>query len=479
MGSFRGSYYRLEKIVDRNGNELRYTYWHEAGRGGTEKSLNTVPAHISTYHQSPEGQSDVESRRLTFTYTNLGGSGGPLRLKSVVAPLNRAHEYLYTGEGLLSEVVKSAVTDPGLPEGSAPVTPSVKFTYRTTPQLPRAIVNFSGINWGAPGDELIRWTLPETITDARGHETTFAYEFELTPTAIRSNGGLPVGLYEEKPYLTTVTTVDGAATFETVGQRTHASATTRVTDTRGVETTYDFDGQIIEAPTDQGYALVIDRFTRAVDVTGPDGAKQAKTVTYRYTGDVNGNLTEVEDMSGNVVRFGYDSGDADDPYNAKPYGNKYGTQYAIRGQPASSTLAAGELNLTTDYRYDTTFNKLVEQTDAEGVVTRYTLDGNGNRTVMTEAFGSPVQGTTVYDYFTGLDADGAADGRLYTPGFVTRTTDPDGRVTEFVPNQHGNVEYTVVKGHTDEDLTPLDATSAFTNISTRTPSGSSPAASRT
>jgi YD repeat-containing protein len=49
-------------------------------------------------------------------------------------------------------------------------------------------------------------------------------------------------------------------------------------------------------------------------------------------------------------------------------------------------------------------------------------------------------------------------------GFMTRQTDPDGRITEYKPNDLGNLEYTLVEGLPGEDLTKLDSSSPFGSL---------------
>ena len=101
----------------------------------------------------------------------------------------------------------------------------------------------------------------------------------------------------------------------------------------GNATTYQFTGQTAPAPNDLGYAVVMGEVSRSVSVTDADGASQTKTVTFKFSNDINGNLTEVVDMSGNKVRYVYTSGEAGDPYDATPFEGQYGTYYALRGQP--------------------------------------------------------------------------------------------------------------------------------------------------
>ena len=441
---------RIDRIVDRNGNELRYAY---GGIGGTALANATVPTAI----YDPATTGSATPRRIDFGYT---GVAGETRLSSVTDPLGRTIDYHYytsgAKAGLLREVVRPSVAGP---DGTAS-RPTVTFDYDVDPRQRRQILRDGGINDGSTG--WVEWFTPTTITDARGHVTTFDYTKRLTPTVVDKTlveGYVLVS--EVRPHVRSVTTGDGTAQFN-FEKLTHGDRVTRVTDTRGVATKYEFDADIEPSLSELGFAISVTEFRR---ITDPGGANHQ--VTYRFSGHdalpnqtnfaaLHGNLVEVEDVSGNVVRFDYDSGDSSDAFNANPYGWGIGSHYALSGNPSSSTLAYGDLNITTQYRYETVFNKLVSTTDAAGVRTEFQLDALGNRTHVTEAAGTANAATMVYDYFTGTDPDGAADGRLYTGGFVTRVTDADGRVVEYVPDALGHGAYTIVKGLAGEDLTPLD-----------------------
>jgi YD repeat-containing protein len=430
-------YARLEKIVDRNGNEIDYAY-------GSDQTLVTRMYDPTTLIA---GTSDY-ARQISFTYT---GSGVATRLASVTDPLGHEYDYEYNGDGLLTSVVKPPVADPTQPDGSPLVRPSVQFTYDAVTE-PRLVYKSSG---GDPWDskQMITWVMPATITDARGTVTSFQYAFRVVPTVIESENFHLTELFESKPRLVSATTPDGTAYFNEVS-RTIGSAVTQSVDTRGITTTYTFTGSVVPAPNDLGFAIVFTQFTRSVPVTDIDGNTQTETATFNYSADIDQDLTSVTDLSGNTVQYNYNSGDSTDPFNATPYGSYYGTDYAIFGEPSAMIMdpGTGHLNLTTQYRYDTTFNKLIEQIDPEGKITQYALDANGNRIQETDAAGTAVQAVSTFTY--------------NSHGFMTSTTDPDGRETDYLPNSLGNLQYTVVKGlvASSEDLTPLATSSPFPTI---------------
>ena len=426
------TFYLLDRIQDRNGNTLQYTYYSDAelGDGTLVKSIH-----------DPQ----TLDRRLDFEYANG-------RLIRVTDPLARAHEYEYEN-GELARVYKPDPQNPA----SRSATP-VAFTYHATNFVDRNVTDVDlSLSDCSDSNQRIKWYLPQAITDARGHTTTFTYDYQSTPTAIQAEGGLVQLLYESRPHLQSIGTADGNATF-TANFASHTARTTTVTDTRGTTNTYMFDADIALAFNDLGFALAMDTVTRTTDVPELptdhiDPHQRDPRVTYSYSGDLHGNLIAVEDVSGNQVEFIYEPNAINDPRAISAYASfedptvdagetPYGNLYEIFGQPAKSVFAAGtdpgDLNLETQYFYDTNFNKLIKQIDATGVATRYELDNRGNRTRVVEADGTGAQSTSLYAY----------DAR----GFVTRTEDPDGRVTRFEPNAYHHLQRTIVEGYASDSM---------------------------
>ncbi|HEX8521493.1 MAG TPA: fibronectin type III domain-containing protein, partial [Tepidisphaeraceae bacterium] len=460
------TYYRLERVVDRNGNELRYAYEH------TNKTLITAIYDPKLYNpalynpsNSQDGNPQGNRRRIRFQYMPIAGG---YRLTSAEDPLGRVYHYEYATEGVLNGQLM-AVRKPAVrqPTGGM-IEPRIKFDYDITVG-PHLVLKSDGSDpWDSGAS--IKWYLPKTIDDARraaaesdGNRTSFAYAFRWVPTSVRRKDDHLVVMSEQKPRLTRVSTADGDVVLD---ESYHGltGAATSITDSAGHTTSYNFTGSVIPAWTDLRFAFTMSEVRRTSTVTDANGAHSTKTVTYKYSNDINANLTEVTDMSGNKIRFEYGSDDPGDPYNQPGFfGPGFGTHYAIYDQPSRRIMDYGEgrLNLATDYRYDTTFNKLKQQIDAAGIITEYTLDEHGNRIEEIAAKNTSAQTTTHYDY----DRDKSTDG-VQADGFLYGTTDPDGRQTQYLPDVYGNVAYTIVKAGPGEDLTPLDNVKHYVNIQT-------------
>jgi RHS repeat-associated protein len=386
------------------------------------------------------------------------------RIDSVVDPLGRVTTYHYRNytelappndtfalstnpwvgaplqgiPGVLIRVDRPSVSDftestgSGVNDSATTRTPSVAFAYHIKdlrdslldPANPPAMNGQVGIN---------RYIAPKAITDARGHVTTMTYRADWFP--VNYYPALGSFVWQERIRLLTMgTAADGTATFAMAAfpnayvinpGANSIDLTTEVTDVRGVKTTCIFSQKIALVPNEVGAALYATRFERITAGAAGNG-NTGKTV-FEWSDpfglpDPNGNLTRVTDMSGNVIQFVYRSGVAGDTYdqgmtNATGALNGYynPNRYMAFNKPAKRIVDPTGLNLVTEYRYESLFNKEKEQIDAEGKRTVYVFDTKGNRTQVQEAVGTTVARSTVYAY--------AAN------GFVTQVTDPDLRIT--------------------------------------------------
>ncbi len=400
-------YFRLEQVIDRNKNEIDYTY-----KSNTIDDLTHANTVVTTIFDKAHPE-----RKLAFdiTYDIARDEGQGLdtgwRMNSVTDPLGRVTRFGFAdGANLhaqLVSVTRPAVEDPANPTGPK-VAPVVRFSYVVKDLLDITLDPFNpshgpiGVN---------RFAAPGTITDARGNVSTFTYIPKWFPTAVyASMGNVPV--WQEKLIVETEKTIDGTAKFFQ-DRRDTTRVTTHVVDTRSTSTSFDFTSSIVTGlPTNTGSAIIVDHFTRTTTMTtGP-----ALVADFTWSHDLNGNLTKVIDLSGNTIAFAYHSSLSGDPFDQPIYGGVHEDNlnpyfYQIRDKPSSRTVDPSGLALSTQYFYDTKFCKEVRTIDAEGKVTDEHLDANGNRDLLTEPLGKVTR--FAYD----------------TDGFIKQTTDPDGRVT--------------------------------------------------
>jgi len=424
------AYYSLASVTDRNGNQLRYTYYPpNTSTTGPEIDQTNLVVHTIAFvdHGHPEDNARIITINASHhsEFDENAALGIPTgrdtgwRIDSVQDPLGRVTTYAYaaipagisigglpasTLPGLLQTVTRPAVENPANPAGAL-VSPQVSFTYFVQdltdmvldPTQPPPTP--AGIN---------RYVAPATITDARGNTTSMSYNWTWFPAGYYP--ALGSATWQARIYLTSMATIDGTATFALTQLPTFAyptgsttpstlSVATSATDTRGVTTGYVFNSAITAVPNSIGAAIFVtdcERTTAGIGTTtftwaDPSGAP-----------DPNNNLVQVTDLSGHAIQFAYTSGAAGDAYDqplaaGSPL-NSFANpnHYMAFNQPATRTVVA--LGLLTQYRYDTVFNKQIEEIDAEGVISTDTLDAFGNRTALNEALGTAVARTTLYGY---------------------------------------------------------------------------------
>ena len=377
-------YYRLSQVQDRNGNTLVYQY---ASNSSLSPSSIYVKAH--------------PTQAITFAYNSSG------QVTQITDPLGRNITYRYTGDKL-TQILYPQVANPA----GGMTNPTVNYTYLDNGIIQPVYMDNQVLGCAPPLTN--RWVAPATITDANGNTTTFNYVLESQmPFGFAPNvNGSPGYLEMDRYRVQSVTTADGTAYFNTVS-RSGTAVTTEITDTRGNTTTYAFTGSIVSAPNLYGKAVAYTTLVLSYNNVN-------LSAQYNYSADTYGNLTQVKDLSGNVVQYTYGSGNSPNQ---------------IFDEPASRTVDPGGLNIVTSYQYDPTYNKLTQMTDGEGKVTQYTLDSYGNRTQMVEAYGTAVARTTQYSY------DSA--------GFMNQILDPDNRRTAMSKNSFGDLAYVTVTGFGD------------------------------
>jgi YD repeat-containing protein len=165
-------------------------------------------------------------------------------------------------------------------------------------------------------------------------------------------------------------------------------------------------------PLDRTTAFAYDGLNRLVSRSDGEGY----VTQYQY--DSVGNLIETRQALDKaatqfaVVRRYYDANSQEVAsvsaqgyltiYRYDAVGNRVGeTQYnQIVSVPADATIpasVAGDAGRTTTFAYDAA-NRLIRQTDPQGVVTAYQYDAKGNRVAQTEAAGTADARTTTYQY---------------------------------------------------------------------------------
>ncbi|MGA1813816.1 beta-1,3-glucanase family protein [Frondihabitans sp. 4ASC-45] len=344
---------------------------------------------------------------------------------------------------------------------------------------------------------------PTGLTASDGHSISLGYTGSQITTVQGSDGRVATLGYDATGHLTSITDPSG-------GKRTFAYDTTgyltTATDADGktiVTNRYDKDGRVLEQlrPGDPTEEFVYDTAHGATDVTAADGTPQ---MHYEY--DVLGRLTTVTAADGTTATRTYDASGFP-THTTDRSGAATDTTYTAAGLVSSVTRNGA----TTKYAYDTagrntkitgpsgevvsyTFtgtsriptgatlpdgsttsfdvsgSKLNASTDADGKVSKYTYDPNGNVASITTPTGDVTAytydssgrtktvtdgagKTTTYGYDDSgrqtsvTDPRGAITKTAYTPaGRVASTTDADGLITTFVYDTAGRLATTTAPG---------------------------------
>ncbi|NKZ39876.1 LysM peptidoglycan-binding domain-containing protein [Oleiagrimonas citrea] len=291
------------------------------------------------------------------------------------------------------------------------------------------------------------------VTDAAGHATKYRYDADgrLVQTE-RADGSVEQASYDADGHR--IRTVDG--------------------DGRSVVYTYDAAGRVLSRTTDpDGLALttryVYDGRGQKLSVTAPDG------MVTTYDHDADGNvMTQVEDAGDASHRNLTTTYTWDAQGRQLSVTRGSGTAqasttsytYDALGRETRQVVAAGTLDLTTDYAYDAE-GHLVRVTDPAGAKTYYAYDEAGERTYTLAPTGAPGSGkgtltrttydadgrvTSVTGFAASVDATGAdalisaspSDARTYMAGLAAQAADPQSdHVAYRVYDHDGHLRFTL------------------------------------
>jgi RHS repeat-associated protein len=459
---------RVERVEDRNGNALVYTY---------AAADDLHPAHIDdglgrsldfTY-QDVNGRaalvsvSDQRGRSITFDHKAQGADNqNRWTLRSVSDATGATSTFRYTTAGLFPQVWTDLITEVERPEGNVPyeqtyavVTLDDTRTAAVTQQSD-AYGNNMGLSYDA--DELrVTETRPDGATVVYEHFGPRGYPKSITDAAGNTTQATR---NEATNRLTSITDRMGNTTTYTYHQPTGKLAF--ITDALGNTTTFTYTGQAqtFAHPDDAKDAAFT--FYNVTDIGYGDGTTES------YTYDATGNLLTVEDRRGETQTYTYNAR-GQMLTRTNPAGGALTFTYNADGTLASSTDS--DHGVTT-YSYDgykrlvtTTLpdgssvqrtydlrNRLTAFTDELGRTATFNLDDNGNVLSTTNALSETI--TYAYDEMdrveTITDPAGGTIGIGYDDvGRPSQLTDANGNTTTVDYDLHGHIEgITDALGHT-------------------------------
>lgn len=432
----------LQKISDRNGNELVYT---DAG----------------IFHSSGES--------VQFSRDSEG------RIVAAIDPMGNTIEYAYDTTGNLISVTDQEDLTSGYSYHSDPA----HYLHTMTDSLGHQAAMYEYDADGrvtaftsALGDRFEQAYDPAafsgTFTDAKGSVTELFYNVlgnlirEVDPL-----GGETVFTYDADNNKISVTDENGNTTTFTYDDHGNMLTETDAAG-RGSTFTYDAFNKVTSAtdPLGRTTSGVYDSQGNLTGFTNPAG--QTATLSY----DVHGRIVELTDFNGNRTVYEYTAGMAPPTRIINPDGTIREYVYLWNGQIVSITDENGEVQSntydhngrlltetdpqgnTTSYTYNghllisktcplgniTTYaydnaNRIISQTDHLGGVATFTFDGNGNRLSITD----PAGNTTRFAYDTmnrlAMKTDQLNRNTLYT-------YDPTGNLIELLDRNNRRRTFT-------------------------------------
>jgi RHS repeat-associated protein len=428
---FSGSSGRLERVIDRNGNETTLAY-------GTEGRLEII--------------TDPVGRKITLAYNAEG------LVESAKDPLGHTVKYTYEGGELAS------VTEPG------ETSPRWQFKYDGSHQMTETVDG----RGGKATNEYNGSNQVVSQTDPAGHTLTFEYEPFITKITNTATGSVTVErftsedepfaitrgfgtasettellTYDEAGYVTSTTDGDGHSTsygYDVAGDRTS------MIDPDKNETKWSYDAthdvETITTPKGETTTIKRDAHGNPETISRPAPGATTQTTSYKYL--AHGELESVEDPLKRVWKYGYDS-DGDRTSETDPEGDKRTWEFNGDSQeiatvsPRGNVVGAKASEFTTKLELDAQ-GRTLKITDPLGHTTKYVYDGDGNVEAVTDgnahkttytysADNEPIEVKEPSGIVTETEYDGAnqvvgqVDGRKDTKKYVRNAV---GEVTEVV-----------------------------------------------
>jgi RHS repeat-associated protein len=449
--------------------------------GGPVK-VNEVLGLLNCACKAADRAQDYTNDPVDSAYGNLAETSTDLSVPGLGIPLDVARTYNSAtasvdgplGFGWTSNLFMS-LSQPG---GTGPVTitqeggaqvvfnPSGSGYVSAVPRDIATLIQNANGTWTFTRQAQDTYTFSSTgqligETDLNGYTTTLSYNASGQLTTVTDPAGRTLGIGWTGSNITSVTDPNVSPARVVSYDYDSAGDLTDVIDVNGGDTHYAYNSshQITNIYDPKCYAAgsacngghgVVNSYDSSGRITSQQD-QLGRTTTWSYSGDpssASGGTTAITDPEGNVTQDIYQDGLL--TQQTKAYG----------------TAAAA----TWQYVYDPTTAALVEETDPNGNMTSYSVDGNGNRVSMTDPLGrytqwtynslnevltktDPSGVTTTHSYdthgnllsvSTPLIGTGATATTTYTygnssrPGEVTATTDPDGNTSKYGYDAYGD-----------------------------------------
>ena len=451
---------RIVRVVDRNGNQLIYTYGANDQNNpiriedGLERSLDL------TYGGSLTQVTDQAGRQVSFAFDNGADNGGAPTLRSVTDPLGQTTIFAYTTvqdpynpfniyfDNIVS-VARPLGNVPYTQAYAAPVLDGM-YTVRMVEQTD-AYGNTTTLTYDPnqnqvtedrpDGNEVIYQhhsnnSLPKSMTDAAGNTVHFAKNDDEQMTSITDRFGDTTAFtyHAETGKIASITSTEGDTLAYTYTPQDQTFTNPAAANARGATEQVTFT------------------FYDLTQVNYPDGTHE----TFAY--DDRGNMTTYTDQTGRTWEYQYNdlglmtrttnptAGTTDYTYNpdgalASSTDSDVGTtsyEYDAYKRPSCVTHPDGAF---TQIAYDLN-DRVTTITDGRGGIYSYEYDANGNLVKATDPTGREAQ----YEYDLMDRMIGKTDRRGKTTEYTydemgrqAAITEPNGDTTELDYDPRGMV----------------------------------------
>jgi RHS repeat-associated protein len=441
----------LTGIIDEDGN--RYVTIAYDGSGRAISTQFAGGADLTTITYNSDGSTtvtDANGNSHTFTYTNNFGLVQMATLTGAPVPSVGGNAFTYDSNGFLASKTDF--------DGNV-----TTFTHDALGnELSRTQANGTSLARTYSATWLPNYHLPSLVTEPNGRVTNFTYDSHgnlLTKTVTAGNESREwQWTYNSAGKVLTATDPDGNVTSYTYNAQGEMASETDALGHKTVFTSYDGAGRLLSMTDPNGLVTQL-----AYD---PRGRLISRNIGGEITSldyDLAGNLIKLTMPDSSFKSFVYDQA-----HRLTHIFDALNNQLAFtldgngNRTNASAYDPSGNLTQTRSFAYDDV-NRLLKEIGAEGQITSYDHDPEGNLLSATDPLGDETQfsfdalnrriqsinalgGNTLYAYNIVDDLAAEVDPRSLKTGYSfdgldnqTQTASPDAGTTNRTFDEAGNV----------------------------------------